>query len=154
VNIGQFSPTEVRVSNDANQILTQISDQDLRLDHVLVASEAPLEQLRKAELVSFSVERDAFTVRPKSEGHSVLLLPWEFSRCLKIASRSGAARLFRADLLLTGVLFAGELDATITFHTAPLIDSRCRLKDLEDNRQLKIGNAFDDRPALSQMRQQ
>jgi hypothetical protein len=56
--------------------------------------------------------------------------------------------------LLTGVLFAGELDATITFHTAPLIDSRCRLKDLEDNRQLKIRNAFDDRPALSQMRQQ
>src|SRR5262245_28369360 len=118
VNIGQFSPTEVRLSNDANQILTQISDRDLRLDH---------EPLRKAELVSFSVERDGFTVRAKSEGHSVLLLPWEYSHCLKIQSRSGAARLFRADLLLTGVLFAGELDATITFHTAPLIDSRCRL---------------------------
>jgi hypothetical protein len=152
VNIGQFSPTEVRQSNDANQILTTISNHDLRLDHVVVASEPLPNKLEKAELLDFRVERDAFRIRAKSEGHSVLLLPWEFSQCIKITTRSGAARLFRADLFLTGVLFEGDLDATITFHTGPLIDSRCRLKDLDDSRQLKIRNAFDDRPALGNMR--
>ena len=148
VNIGQFSPNEVRQSSDANQILTIISNHDLGLDQVVVASEALPNQLQKAELIDFRVERDAFRIRAKSEGHSVLLLPWEFSQCLKITTRSGAARLFRADLLLTGVLFEGELDATIAFHTGPFFDSRCRLKDLHDSHQLKIWNAFDDRPAL------
>jgi hypothetical protein len=152
VNIGQFSPTQVRQSSDANQILTTISNHDLRLDQVVVASEPLPDKLEKAELLDFRVERDAFRIRAKSEGHSVLLLPWEFSQCLKITNRSGAARLFRADLFLTGVLFEGDLDATITFHTGPLIDSRCRLKDLDDSRQLKIRNAFDDRPALGNMR--
>ena len=152
VNIGQFSPTEVRQASDANQILTIISNHDLRLDRVVVASEPLPNKLEKAELLDFRVERDAFRIRAKTEDHSVLLLPWEFSQCLKITTRSGTARLFRADLFLTGVLFEGDLDATITFHTGPLIDSRCRLKDLHDSRQLKIRNAFDDRPALGNMR--
>jgi len=151
VNIGQFSPNEVRQSSDANQILTIICNDDLRLDRVVVASEPLPNQLQKAELIDFRVERDAFKIRAKSEGHSVLLLPWEFSHCLKITTRSGAARLFRADLFLTGVLFEGDLDATITFHAGPLIDSRCRLKDLHDSRHLKIRNAFDDRPAIGKM---
>jgi len=153
VNIGQFSPTEVRQASEANQILTAMSNHDLRLDQVVIASEPLPNQLQKAELIDFRVEPDAFIIRARSEGHSVLLLPWEFSRCLKITTRSGAARLFRADLFLTGVLFERELDATITFHTGPLIDSRCRLKDLHDSNQLKIRNAFDDRPALGNMRE-
>jgi len=152
VNIGQFSPIEVRQSSEANQILTAMSNHDLRLDQVVVASEPLPNQLQKAELIDFRVEPDAFIIRARSEGPSVLLLPWEFSRCLKITTRSGVARLFRADLLLTGVLFQGKLDATITFQTGPLIDSRCRLKDLHDSRQLKIRNAFDDRPSLGNMR--
>ena len=153
VNIGQFSPTEIRQASEANQILTAMSNHDLRLDQVVVASEPLPNQLQKAELIDFRVEPDAFIIRARSEGHSVLLLPWEFSRCLKITTRSGAARLFRADLFLTGVLFERELDATITFHTGPLIDSRCRLKDWHDSNQLKIRNAFDDRPALGNMRE-
>jgi hypothetical protein len=152
VNIGQFSPNEVRQSSDANQMLTEMSNDDLRLDQVVFASEPLPNQLQKAELIDFRVERDAFRIRAKSEGPSVLLLPWEFSQCLKITTRTGAARLFRADLFLTGVLFEGDLDATITFHTGPLIDSRCRLKDLHDSHQLKIRNAFDDRPTLGNMR--
>src|SRR5262249_42490291 len=41
-----------------------------------------------------------------SAGRSILLLPVEFSRCLKISDAAGGApRLFRADLMLTGVLF-------------------------------------------------
>src|SRR5262249_7005657 len=40
-------------------------------------------------------------------------LPIEFSRCLNLAG--GTPRLFRADLLLTGVLFERQLDARISF---------------------------------------
>ena len=79
IKIGQFSPTEVRQASEANQILTAMSNHDLRLDQVVVASEPLPNQLQKAELIDFRVEPDAFIIRARSEGHSVLLLPWEFS---------------------------------------------------------------------------
>src|SRR5262249_7978037 len=79
INIGKFSPTEVAQPNYANQILTAMTNHDLSLDQVVVASEPLPNQLQKAELIDFRVEPDAFIIRARSEGHSVLLLPWEFS---------------------------------------------------------------------------
>jgi len=70
-------------------------------------------------------------------------LPIEFSRCLNVA---GELHLFRADLLLTGVLFARQLDARISF--GPFHNSRCRLDDLADSNRVAMRNAFQDRPAF------
>jgi len=71
-------------------------------------------------------------------------LPVEFSRCLNLAG--GTPRLFRADLLLTGVLFERQLDARISF--GPFHNSRCRLDDLADSNRVAMRNAFQDRPAF------
>jgi hypothetical protein len=51
----------------------------------------------------------------------------------------GAPPLFRADLMLSGVLFERQLDAQISFHTGPFHNSRCR-------------DAFQDRPAFGILR--
>jgi hypothetical protein len=50
--------------------------------------------------------------------------------------------LFRADLLLTVILFDHELDAEISFHFGPFSNSRCRLDDLADANMLDMRNAF------------
>ena len=85
-----------------------------------------------------------FDLRPNDE-----ILPIEFGRCLKIADAAGGTpHLFRADLLLTGVLFERQLDARISFHNGPFHNSRCRLDDLADSNRVAMRNAFQDRPAF------
>jgi len=88
-------------------------------------------------------------LRASSAGRSILILPIEFGRCLKIADAAGGTpHLFRADLLLTGVLFERQLDARISFHNGPFHNSRCRLDDLADSNRVAMRNAFQDRPAF------
>jgi hypothetical protein len=73
----------------------------------------------------------------------VLILPIEFSRCLKLADAAGGTpRLVHADLLLTGVLFERQLDARISFHNEPFHNSRCRLDDLADSNRVAMRNAI------------
>src|SRR5262249_40606818 len=109
--------------------------------------------LTEAELELFTIGRDQYRVRANSAGRSILLLPVEFSRCLKISDVAGGApRLFRADLMLTGVLFERQLDAQISFHTGPFHNWRCRLDDLADSNNIGMRDAFQDRPAFGILR--
>jgi hypothetical protein len=86
-------------------------------------------------------------VHAQSAGRSILVLPLEFSRCLHVMpnSSSGAAvapRLFRADLLMTGILFEKNLDAKIIYRTGPFAGSTCRLRDAQDMVALDMAHAF------------
>jgi hypothetical protein len=77
------------------------------------------------------------------------ILPIEFSRCLKLAdAAAGTPGLFRADLLLTGVLFERQLDPGFSFHNGPFHNSRCRLDDLADSNRVAMRNAFRERLAF------
>jgi hypothetical protein len=64
----------------------------------------------------FALGRDQYRVYASSAGRSILVVPIEFSP--KIADAvGGTPRLFRADLVLTGVLFERQLEARISFTT-------------------------------------
>jgi hypothetical protein len=144
VNVGQFSPTRFKVIPDAGNILAELSDSSLALEKTVIVDQPLRDDLTTATLKTFSVDRDHYRVRAVSEGPDVLLLPIEFSRCLRVSSRSAGIlpELFRADLLLTGVVFENELDADISFHSGPFSNSRCRLDDLADANRLDMGHAF------------
>jgi hypothetical protein len=146
LNVGQFSPTKTKLAADANETLTYLSDDTLDLERTLVVNETLPDLLTPASLELFARSRDEYRLRANSAGRSILILPIEFSRCLKISDDAGGRpRLFRADLLLTGVLFEGQLDAHISFHTGPFRDSHCRLDDWADSKRMSMGNAFRDR---------
>ena len=87
---------------------------------------------------------NGYKVRAQSEGSAILLLPIEFSRCLTVSSRVDGPppRLFRADLVLTGVLFDRRLDADISFRVGPGEASRCRVQDANDAEHMQIRNAW------------
>jgi hypothetical protein len=149
VNLGQFSPTETKLAVDANQSLTYLSDSTLNLEHTVVVGESVPDLLTPASLELFAFGREQYRLRASSAGRSILILPIEFSRCLKISDVAGGTpHLFRADLLLTGVLFERQLDARISFHNGPFHNSRCRLDDLADSNRVAMRNAFKDRPAF------
>jgi hypothetical protein len=149
VNLGQFSPTKTKRAVDANQTLTYLSDSTLDLEHTVVVGEFMPDLLTPANLELFAIGRDQYRLRANSAGRSTLILPIEFSRCLAIADAAGGTpRLFRADLLLTGVLFERQLDARISFHSGPFHNSRCRLDDFADSNRMAMRNAFQERPAF------
>ena len=67
----------------------------------------------------------------------MLLLPIQFSRCLKITSAETGAgealpRLVRANLVQTAVLFDRSLNAEIHFSFGPGRDTHCRAMDALD----------------------
>jgi hypothetical protein len=146
VNLGQFSPVEVRIARDANHALTLLSDPALNPAHTAVVSEPIDRRLAPGSLQSFVVGRDDYRIRATSEGVSLLLLPVEFSRCLRLESPRQGARLLRVNLMFTGVLFERQLDAEISFRSGPFGASRCRLEDLDDSRAMRMPEAFRDRP--------
>jgi hypothetical protein len=63
------------------------------------------------------------------------VLPQQFSNCLR--ARDERVRIVRADLLMTGVIFSGEVDTDILFEYG-IFTPGCRRADLADMRRLQV----------------
>ncbi len=142
VNLGDYAPTATVVARDADAALAFLgSGADLRRTAAVEEPLAgPLVPASDARIVA---ERGGLRLSASSAGTSLLLLPFEYSHCLTLtwASPEGAKpapRLIRSDLLLTGVLFSGRLEATLRYHTGPFHHARCRLSDEDDARRLRL----------------
>jgi|688.fasta_scaffold66400_4 hypothetical protein len=72
-----------------------------------------------------------FRVEAKGEGNSLLLLPFEYSSCLKIKENTSHRKLAigPTNLLQTGVVFDRKLDIEIKFTTGIFVNPFCRLED-------------------------
>ena len=81
-------------------------------------------------------ERGAIRVQAESRGHSLLLLPVQYSRCL-VPSDPVTARLLPANLVQTAVLFQGSIDFRIYLEYG-LFRPGCRKQDLADLAELGI----------------
>ena len=156
VNVGQYSPVEQRSAATANDALTLLADPGLETGRTVVVAEKLPDGLTAATLEAFTIGRGRWRVRASSEGPAVLLLPIEYSRCLSVATPQGgpAPRLFRADLMLTGVLFERRVDAEISFGYSPFYSRNCRLADLADARAMAARDAFRDRPEFGRLGRQ
>src|SRR5262249_53587262 len=97
----------------------------------------PLVPASRAELVYTG---EGFHIRAESSGHSVLVLPAQFSHCWT-AKGTGEPSLFRANAMQLGVSFTRTLDARLIFRLGPILAGSCRVKDLRDLRRLRIDQA-------------
>ena len=77
--------------------------------------------------------RDGVHLSGRSDGTSLIILPLQFTHCLR--ARDDRVRLVRADLLMTGMIFSGDLDTDILFDYG-IFSPRCRRADLADVRRL------------------
>lgn len=129
-NLGDWSPTRVHVARDASEVVARFKDGiDPRREVVLfVPIEVPLSAAREAALTFRG--GGAFSLRAKSDGWSLLLLPVEHSACLRQSvSRAGELMVLRANLMQAAVLFQGELDAEFRTSLTPGAGAGCRLDD-------------------------
>jgi hypothetical protein len=91
--------------------------------------------------VTLFTERQGLRVKAESSGQSILLLPIQFSRCLRLVDSMPEMKLFRANLMETGLLFEGMIDVRIELHNGPFDDPACRLRDYWDMKHLDFADA-------------
>jgi hypothetical protein len=139
-NLGNYSPTVVTAAGAAVETLRRLADPGFDPRHEIVADlpqqNSVLVPARNARLTFLG---DSLKIEAESDGRSILLLPLEYSRCLRVSTFAAEKPiLIRANLLETGVLFSGRLNADVSLQTGAFIDPACRLRDLMDVRALRI----------------
>jgi hypothetical protein len=134
-NVGDYSPTRVVLAATGDEIMTLLSAPDFDFTQMAVLRDAPAGSLVAARTMRFSHTRAGLHVSGHSDGTSLVVLPQQFSNCLRIVR--GNARLVRANLMMTGIVFSGALDADIEFAYGILSPS-CRKADIADMKTLGL----------------
>lgn len=138
VNLGGYSPTEVTKVTTFKQALEAISSPafDARRTAIVFDGDGDLKRsLVPAANVQIRIDAEALIVTASSSGSSMLVLPFEFSRCLRVSSNSRdvpVPAIMRADGPLTGLLFSNQLNARIEYFTGPLSRPGCRIQDASE----------------------
>jgi hypothetical protein len=143
-NLGTFSPVAIRVANSLDETLAIVGDADFDARHSAVVFDSPEDPLTNVPLVPATMDTiqmnpGTILVKAHSSGTSLLVLPFEFSRCLTATPHgdSSLVKLVRVNALQVGVIFEVKLDAEISYYTGPFANARCRLSDgLEFSRRI------------------
>lgn len=147
-NVGQYSPTRARLTRTAADAIAAMGapDFDPKMD-VAVEGDIP-RGLVPATFSVVTVDRGPkLIVRAASPGRSLLVLPFEYSHCLRIKAASGEPQLIPVNLQQAGLLFVERVEAEITYEFGLFDRSRCRGEDRRraDDLQLKEALIRNDR---------
>lgn len=144
VNLGQYSPTNTVVAPSAAAMLDVLSAPSFDPRRDVVLETAIAGPLVPGKLLSLTAELGpALSVNAESSGQSLLLLPFEYSNCLRIETRDGtAAHLVPANLQQIGLLFERRISARISFVFGPLQQPECRGEDLKRADRLRLREAL------------
>jgi hypothetical protein len=146
-NVGHYSPTRVRLSENALETIALMTAGGFAFRNEVIVHDpeiaSSMPSLVTAKEAALLYERGGVRVKAASSGPALVLLPLQFSNCLKVVSvdppSSGRApKLVRCDLLLTGVLFDGDIDIKIAHVFSPFRGIDGRLQDIRDCQELGI----------------
>jgi hypothetical protein len=100
--------------------------------------------LAAGSLQSLTVENGpSLHVKATSSGRSLLVLPFEYSHCLRLKETGSTARLIPVNLQQTGLLFDGSADVEIDYRFGPLANPTCRGADLARMDALHVHDALE-----------
>jgi len=134
-NDGSYSPVRVTVARSAADTVAGLRAPEFDFSRQVVLS-APIEaSLVPARDARMSIVRGGLQLSAQSDGTSLLLLPQQFSHCLRVHDER--VRLVRADLIMTGMIFSGTVDTSISFDYG-IFSPQCRRADFADLKQLQI----------------
>jgi hypothetical protein len=133
--VGNYSPTGIVTAESGAEIVNSLGSSNFDYRDQVVLSTAMSEPLTPARNVRMSIVRGGLHVSAQSDGTSLLLLPQQFSHCLR--AHDDRVRLVRANLIMTGLIFSGRVDTDISFDYG-ILSPRCRRVDFADLKQLQI----------------
>ena len=141
-NTRGYSPTDYLVANNWTATVAAIRAEDFNPEHSVILESAAAAKLpADPGLVSVHEsailkEGPALRVTATSPRTSLLVLPFEFSHCLRLDSIDVSTypqpALLRSNGFLVGILFSGQLNAVLTFDSSPVGLASCRLADIDD----------------------
>jgi len=134
-NLGDYSPTEVVMAGSGAEIMTILGKPEFDPTQQAALSTPIAERLVPAREMRMSRTRSGLHVSGRSDGTSLVLLPQQFSNCLR--ARDERVRLVRANLMLTGLIFSADLDTDIVFDYG-IFTPACRRADLSDMKRLSL----------------
>jgi hypothetical protein len=135
-NVGDYSPTEVVTAQSAADMAAAMSEPDFDYTRQAVLSTPIKGPLLPARDMRLSLTRGSgLHVSGRSDGTSLVVLPYQFSNCLR--ARDERVRLVRTNLMMTGMIFSGDLDTDIVFDYG-LFSPACRRADLADMKRLEV----------------
>ncbi len=143
-NLGQFSPTRLTRIATAAEAIAAIKSPSFDPEQDAVVEEAPPANLVPGKLQSLTVEAGPMLhVQAQSEGTSLLVLPFEYSHCLRLMTKGDtSARLIPVNLQQIGLLFDHHADVEITYGFGPLQQPECRGDDLKCADGLRLREAL------------
>jgi hypothetical protein len=135
-NLGTYSPVEVEVDPGLDRLRASVeSNPAILVSRAFV--QAPIEgSFAPARNASMIFEKNSVRVVASSDGASMLLLPLQFSHCLRVSDPR--VRVSRADLIFTLIQFDGPLDARLSWGFNFWRRSGCRMEDRADLRRLGL----------------
>jgi hypothetical protein len=134
-NVGNYNPTEVITAETAAAISEVMAPPDFDFTRKVVLTSSIDEPLVPARDMRMSLVRGGLHVSGHSDSTSIVVLPQQFSHCL--LARDDRVRLVRANLMMTGMIFSGDVDTDIVFNYG-IFTPRCRRADISDIKQLKM----------------
>jgi hypothetical protein len=134
-NVGNYSPTEVTIGRSAAETIAALGAPNFDFTRQAVLSTEIRDHLVPARDMKLSVIRGGLHVSGRSDGISLVVLPLQYSNCLR--AHDGRARLVRANLIMTGIIFSGAIDTDISFDYG-IFSPACRRGDFADMKRLGI----------------
>jgi len=132
-NLGNYSPKNKIFAKNLEEfqsIAKKIDFQKTVIIHEDISSE-----IIPVTFAKVSYKKGGIKVLVKSASTSLLVLPFQYSNCLsleKLNYLDGFAVIKRVNLVETGLLFKGEVEAVIDFETGIFKRHDCRMKDFFD----------------------
>jgi hypothetical protein len=135
INLGNYSPTEVMTVRSAAEMIAALAAPNFDFTRQAVLSTEIRDHLVPARDMKLSVIRGGLHVSGRSDSTSLVALPLQYSNCLR--AHDDRARLVRANLIMTGIIFSGAIDTDISFDYG-IFSPGCRRGDFADMKQLGI----------------
>jgi len=145
-NLAGYAVTKVRRAASGQEAIALLADPafDPRSTAVLTTSDE-LPPLVPVSASGLTIERGGYRVEAGSPGTSLLVLPIEYSHCLRAdltTTGADSPRLLRANLTMAAILFSGRVEGSLKLRFGPL-SSLCRIEDWQDANALRLGEARD-----------
>ncbi len=150
-NLVTYSPTQIVQATTLSQTVDAIRENRGDFDRIVVVTHPIQKSFVPVRDAKMSLIQDGVHVSAVSDGHSVLLLPIQYSNCLRVSHVNGGddsadVRLHRANLLQTLVEFNKRLEIHIKFEFGLFGNGACRIRDGAELDLLSVPLATQMRP--------
>ena len=134
-NVGNYSPTNIYQAKTYDESFDLMSNVDFDpTNDVVLTNEKRIDGALVAATESkLTVERGGLNVKATSVGKSLLVLPIEYSNCMRFDSRTESQyEIKRVNGILVGLIFDQTVDVDIEYRLGYSMLGSCRIDDLFD----------------------